>query len=383
MPGDDQREDRPDGPSAVLPDRPPTSPAPPIEPSGAGEGPDATGPSPGLDRPGAEEVRQVRALWPWVAGPTRAQKVALVVISLLALGPLAGLVVILRADPTPVRVLVEADAPAEATRVTVTALSLVPSSGELRARLLVEPGADLLREDGRLDQTIAVVVNDARGSTERRFDEGTRPDPFEVTLPVAAGSVVRYPVDRYTGSVVVVLVAVDEDGDTPLPAAVSARSVIDDFVLSGSYAATTDDPAGDEPGSLTVVDWSADRPNTTTVYAIWLMLLMWGLAVTGLLIVWAVVIWMVEVPFWAFGYFVGVLFALPPLRDSLPGRPPPGTIFDFVSFYWSVTIIGVNLILVLAIWLRRTRAQTRLRDLDDATSPTAASPTAGPPAALD
>ena len=70
---------------------------------------------------------------------------------------------------------------------------------------------------------------------------------------------------------------------------------------------------------------------------------------------------------------VGVLFALPPLRDSLPGRPPPGTIFDFVSFYWSVTIIGVNLMLVLAIWLRRTRAQTRLRDLDDATVP------AGPP----
>src|SRR5690606_30834955 len=103
---------------------------------------------------------------------------------------------------------------------------------------------------------------------------------------------------------------------------------------------------------------------TTTVYAIWLMVLMWGLAVTGLLIMWAVVMWMVEVPFWAFGYFVGVLFALPPLRDSLPGRPPPGTIFDFGSFYWSVTIIGANLILVLAIWLRRTHAEERLRALD-------------------
>ncbi|HRA33538.1 MAG TPA: DUF4436 family protein [Acidimicrobiales bacterium] len=324
--------------------------------------------------PTAAEVRQVRALWPWVAGPTWAQKLALAIISLLALGPLVVLVVILRADPTPVRVLVEADATPDATRVTVTALSLAPSSGELRARLLVEPGPDLLRDDGRLERTIALVVNDARGSTERRFDEGTRPDPFEVTLPVAEGSVVRYPVDRYAGSVVVVVVAVDEDGDVPIPASVSARSIIDDFELSGRLVDPDGGDALDQDlGTLTVVDWSASRPATTAVYAVWLMILMWGLAVTGLLIVWAVVIWMVEVPFWAFGYFVGVLFALPPLRDSLPGRPPPGTIFDFVSFYWSVTIIGVNLMLVLAIWLRRTRAQTRLRDLDDATVP------AGPP----
>ncbi len=382
MPGDDQRDDQrdeqPDGPDGPGPTGDP-GPGPTLTAATATD-PTATDPT-AATTTAATEFRQARALWPWVAGPTRAQKVALVVISLLALGPLAALVVILRTDPTPVRVLVEGAASPEATRVTVTALSLAPSSGELRARMLVEPGPDLLRDDGRLDQTIALVVNDARGSTERRFDEGTRPDPFEVTLPVAEGSVVRYPVDRYHGSVVVVLVAVDEDGDVPLPASVSARSIIDDFDLTGRYAATTDAAEAteateatddSEPASLTVVDWTASRSNTTTVYAVWLMLLMWGLAVTGLLIVWAVVIWMVEVPFWAFGYFVGVLFALPPLRDSLPGRPPPGTIFDFVSFYWSVTIIGVNLILVLAIWLRRTRAQTRLRDLDDATSGAAA-----------
>jgi hypothetical protein len=343
-------------------------------------GPEPTGEHPAAEAPTGAQIRQVRALWPWVAGPTRAQKVALVIISMLALGPLAALVVVLRVDPTPVQMLVEGPATPDATRVTVTALSLVPSSGELRARMLVEPGPDLLRDDGRLDQTIAVVVNDAHGSTERRFDEGTRPGPFEVTLPVAEGSVVRYPVDRYHGSVVVVLVAVDDDGDVPLPASVSARSIINDFDLTGRYAAVTDDYVSTdstdaEPASLTVVDWTASRSNTTTVYAVWLMVLMWGLAVTGLLIVWAVVIWMVEVPFWAFGYFVGVLFALPPLRDSLPGRPPPGTIFDFVSFYWSVTIIGVNLILVLAIWLRRTRAQTRLRDLDTATDGAPSHPT--------
>ena len=108
-------------------------------------------------------------------------------------------------------------------------------------------------------------------------------------------------------------------------------------------------------------DLSAHRPATTTVYASWLMLLMWGLAFTGVLIAWAVVIWQVELPMWVFGYFVGVLFALPPLRDSLPGRPPPGTVFDFVSFYWSITLVGITLILLLVMWIRRARWEIRHR----------------------
>ena len=308
-----------------------------------------------------EQARQVRALWPWVAGPSRSQKVALVVITLLALGPIGALVVLLNSDPTPVRSVVEADTDQVTdTRVTVTIIGLAPSSGELRARVLVEPGTELLGGDGRLSTTIALVVNDARGSAERQFDKGTRPGPFEATLPVATGSIVRYPFDRYSGSIIIVLLEVGDDD--PLPVAVSVRSIVDDFEVHGSWSEAADTGQG----SLVVADWDAIRPATTTVYAVWLMILIWGLAATGALIVWAVVIWMVEVPFWAFGYFVGVLFALPPLRDSLPGRPPPGTIFDFVSFYWSVTLIGVGLILLLGIWLKRTRATVRLRDLDDA-----------------
>jgi hypothetical protein len=149
--------------------------------------------------------------------------------------------------------------------------------------------------------------------------------------------------------------------EEPIPAVVEARSAIGDFPVSVTRPGTN----RDEAQTLVALEWKATRPATTTVYAIWLMVLMWGLSVTGLLIVWAVVIWRVELPFWVFGYFVGVLFALPLVRASLPGQPTPGTIFDFLSFYWSITIVGTTLILLLVIWIRRARAAVQLRDLDN------------------
>lgn len=301
----------------------------------------------------ATEAR--RLLWPWVARRTRPQIVALVLISCLALGPAFALVTILKADPTPVSTLITAPpAGPEVTRITITATRLSPTAGEMQARISIAAAADLVDETGALVQPVSVSVNGTQGTSIRVFDTGEIPSVFEVSLPLTEGTINRYPFDRYKGSSLIV-VTVDPAGDRALsPSVIEARSIVGDFSLSG-----------ETPEDLTtVVNWTAERPATTTVYAVWLMVLMWGLAVIGLLIVWGVIIWMIDMPFWAVGYLVGVLFALPQLRDSLPGRPPPGTIVDFVSFYWSITIVGVSLILLLAVWLRRVRSESRLRSFE-------------------
>ena len=65
--------------------------------------------------------------------------------------------------------------------------------------------------------------------------------------------------------------------DDPLPVAVSVRSIVDDFEVNGSWSEAADRGQG----SLVVADWDAVRPATTTVYAVWLMILIWGLAAAG------------------------------------------------------------------------------------------------------
>ena len=34
-------------------------------------------------------------------------------------------------------------------------------------------------------------------------------------------------------------------------------------------------------------------------------------------------------------------------------RDRPGTVLDFVAFYWSIAIVGVSLVACLAIWVQR------------------------------
>lgn len=304
-----------------------------------------------------EDTPAIRQLRAWVARRTRTQVAALVLASLLAFGPFLAVFLILRADSGPISELISPESrDPSVTLVTATIVGLSPNQGEVRTRLAIEPAPDSVDENGRLTDAVSVVVNGT--ITELRAGDTVR--PFEVTLAMSDGSITRYPFDAYHGQLVVYLTTGAGDDRTTIPHQAQVRSVVGDFTLSADLR---NDPApGNQP--LGVIDWRAERPPTTTVYAIWLMVLMWALAVTGLLIVWVVIIWMVEIPMWVFGYFVGVLFALPPLRDSLPGRPPPGNLFDFLSFYWSVTIIGVSLILSLTTWLTRARAEQRLRALD-------------------
>jgi hypothetical protein len=289
---------------------------------------------------------------------SRASILALVVISILALGPIAALIVVWSSDSTPVRVVVPADPDLDpsVTRVSATVLSLAPTTGDLRVRLAVQPADDLV-EDGRLTQPMTVATNDLGGGTVRTFEAGQVLSPFETELAVTSGTITRYPYDRYDILLLVVVSTGPADEGMPEPVALDIRSTVADFVITGELR----DEGRLGTDTLVAADLSAHRPATTTVYASWLMLLMWGLAFTGVLIAWAVVIWQVELPMWVFGYFVGVLFALPPLRDSLPGRPPPGTVFDFVSFYWSITLVGITLILLLVMWIRRARWEIRHR----------------------
>jgi hypothetical protein len=323
--------------------------------------------APVAEKPGVAAVDTeyaVKALVKWVSRPTRTQWVALALVSSLALGPLVALVFILGANSTPVRVVQPAPLHGpETTSVTVTALGVNPTAGELRVRVLLNPAQDFVDDTGRLTTQVTLSANDVSGNTIHTFDVGQTPAPFEISAPILEGSVAQYPFDSYRAPLLLAVATEEGERQVAEPAVVEARSTIDDFTVTSETDAS--EAAQAQPENLLVVGWNASRPATTIGYAVWLMVLMWALAATGLLIVWAVLIWRVEMPFWGFGYFVGVLFALPPLRDSLPGRPPPGTLFDFGSYYWAIALVATTLIMVLGIWIRQARTEAQLRALGE------------------
>lgn len=283
--------------------------------------------------------------------PTRVQIAALVLLTVFSLGPLAASWLVLRstADPNET-VQAPASLGPDGVTVTGTVLGVNAVTGELVVRLVPRPGADLV-EEGRLTDPLVLQVNDVRGRTTWDYPAGTVPGPVETALALADGNIAQYPFDTYRADLVVFVTSGAGDDLTAVPVTAELTSIVTDFTITAPTLTTS----RDVPSPLGLARLEVGRRGTTVIYAVSMMVLMWGLAITGVLLAWAVVISGVEVPLWAYGYFVGILFALPPLRDSLPGRPPPGVLLDFVAFYWSVGIVGVTLLLLVGVWILRVR----------------------------
>ncbi|MCB1283054.1 MAG: DUF4436 domain-containing protein [Microthrixaceae bacterium] len=308
----------------------------------------------------------------WVKGsprrPNKTQIVALTVVSLLCLGPVVALIVAMNRPSNPLHLLSEeTEIPNDGARVRVTVVSIAPTSGIARVQMSILPSIGLLDGSG-LKDPLLLRVNDARGDNTVTFAEGEAVRAVDVSVDLSGNSVERYPFDEYEfglffrlelvvsnteqsadGSVIVTGTTKTES----VPITVELAAEVSDFNVDVNEL----DQDLAVPNEAVGVAYLVHRPLTTTVWAIGVMALMWGLAIVGVMIVWAILIWRIDLPFWAMGYFVGVLFALPPLRDSLPGSPPPGTLLDFVAFYWAVGITGITLITTVGVWLQRAKPE--------------------------
>lgn len=281
------------------------------------------------------------------ARASRAQQVALVLLGLLALGPIVAALTLLgqEADPT-TTVLPAPEVVADdelLVLATVTGIDAV--NGELRLRIDPEPGP-AFRSEGVLTAELTIRTTALVGPQVQTYSAGSVVVPFEIVLPLENGNVSRYPFDAYDANV---LLAGWADG-APVPVVPRIESVSLDHRIgvAGEGASTLGT-------GVSAVPLRVEREMSAMIYGVGVMALMWMFAIAGVLVSWSTIIWRVEPPMWVYGFFVGVLFALPPLRDSMPGDPPPGTVVDVVAFYWAIAAVAVTLLLLMASWLRETR----------------------------
>lgn len=314
--------------------------------------------------------------------PTKTQIVALTLISLLCFGPIIALGYVVGRPSSPVNYIAVGDEPPRGgAKIEAQILTISPTSGNATVRLTVQPTLGLADQDGPVEDLV-LHVNDKGGDTAVTFAAGEPIRPIDVTVALQGQSVERYPFDEYRLALVM---KVDRVPGTGIEDAETSDATSDGTSSSGAGSSSSNGDVELEVVPITVdlateasdfavaiepfdegltsaadavgIGFEVTRPATTIAWAIGVMLLLWGLAIVGVMIVWAITIWGIELPFWAMGYFVGVLFAMPPLRESLPGSPPQGTLLDFVSFYWAVGITGVTLITSVGVWLQRARPE--------------------------
>lgn len=190
----------------------------------------------------------------------------------------------------------------------------------------------------------ATLFTDAVGNWRAPITAGDSAPDVEQRITVS-GAVTDYPFDRYTSTLE--LHVVDADGNE-LPTAITVLNTDSFFRVSTAQ--------GNAPTGGTLINLNIQRSMPTLVFAVFIMVLMLGLAGAAAVAAHYVLYWKRGLVWGACSMLAGILFALIPLRNAVPGSPPVGSIIDFGSFFIAEAIISLSLISGIIIGFRHQMA---------------------------
>ncbi len=288
---------------------------------------------------------------PW--SRRRARRVGVVALVLGILGPVVGTAVALLLVPAEPGDVVPLDDRAALLDAQGTIRAIDPETGEMALRLVLTrsasaplEGNDLFDDGGALTEDLELVLNDANGQSTRTLPAGQPPGTVTVAVGMADSRTTRYPLDRYRATVLVIAQRRGQEGRA-VPLRLSLRSSDPVFTLDVVEDRSTDDVA--------LVELRVTRRGTVIGWAGFFVLVCWLLAIAAASLGWTTVVHGIASPAWAWGFLIGVLFALPPLRNALPGAPPSGSLVDLAAFYWAVGIVALTLVAMIGSWNIRVR----------------------------
>jgi hypothetical protein len=217
-------------------------------------------------------------------------------------------------------------------RIDTTAYTM---SSTIRAR----PFGRLADANGNFASN-ATLLNSAVGNVKTRIPKGDIPPDFDQRVGIV-GTVTDYPIDQY--STFLDLHVLSADGHE-LPTAITVLNTDPFFRASATEA--------DTPWGTSAIQFSARRSEPMQIFAIFVMVLMLGLAAAAAIAAYYVLRPKRGLHFSACSMLAGMLFALIPLRNAVPGSPPLGSIIDFASFFIAEAVISISLISCIILGYR-------------------------------
>lgn len=245
--------------------------------------------------------------------------------------------------------------------IDIKLMSVDPVKGDLVARLQFTPVGDLIDTDGvSVSKNLVLDLNSSTGKAEYTFKKGERMNPIDMTVSLHDGIASDYPFDTHKTELMIGLseaVSVTQAaaaGEKPVttteysavPIAINYEGALTGYKITPSEAA-------DKEEGFSEIDLNISRSFTVLCFAIFVMVLKWGLAASALFVAISVVFKGRKPEIGMFSWLGALLFALPPLRNVMPAAPPIGTFSDFLSFFWAEGIVAICLVAVVFTWLFR------------------------------
>ncbi|WP_371593907.1 DUF4436 domain-containing protein [Streptomyces virginiae] len=230
---------------------------------------------------------------------------------------------------------------ADRDRVDIDAtIQRVDAAGrEMTLRVLVTPRGALAEADGISPTEDLTVLTSTATRGDLTFKAHQRIATTDVPVALTGGSITDYPFDTYGADVEFGAVL----GGEKVPVRVTLSN--NDVLFSATVDASTTQ-------GIAVLDIGLARSNSVFIFAIFMMLAMWALAVSVLIGGWYLVTRRKGLTWPALGWMAATLFALAAFRNTAPGSPPIGCLLDYIAFLWAETVIAFCLITVVITGIR-------------------------------
>lgn len=241
-------------------------------------------------------------------------------------------------------------------RVEVTAwINRVDASTQALSLTLlqVRPYGTLAAPDSSNFADDAAMLTNAVGNWKTTIQAGDSAPDAEQRIQLN-GAFTDYPFDHYLTDLEVHVTRAD---GTELPVALTLYNSDPFFQISPTAARA--------PNGGTVVNLDIRRSAPTLVFAVFVMVLMLGLAGAAAVAGYYVLHWRRGLIFPACSMMAAILFALIPLRNAVPGAPPIGSIIDFGSFFIAEAVISISLIAGIFLGFKHQLAIERAENSED------------------
>ena len=230
-------------------------------------------------------------------------------------------------------------------RLYLDPVSIDPTDDSLQLRLYVTPGEGLLGRAGdTLDRDVTLTTINEGNREQRRFRAEEAIVPATLQLDLDDGSVVAYPFDRYRLNLR--LQATDAAANVPI---VLETTVWEQLL---GYKMRSERVGPQQPGEISLVV-DIRRADAQIFFALAAYLSMAVVACCALAISGFVFVGQRKVEAALTCALGPMVFALPALRNALPGAPPLGVRADLAVFLWAELAVVLALALFVFCWARQ------------------------------
>eukprot|EP00158_Paraphelidium_tribonemae_P003150 Partr_v1_DN25917_c0_g1_i2_m68779 len=192
--------------------------------------------------------------------------------------------------------------------------------------------------------TIRVVVGDI---SEEFFSSGDIMKPLSVSLPLLSGDVNSFPFDKYD-SKTSVTIQYENERDVEIPMGIYADGFTQNFNVFPQIL-----PIVNGIFRHAYIRYVVTRSSSVIGFSIFLVVLMWFLSLSTLALSLDVIMRKKPPAEGLMGMAIALIFALPALREAVPGVPKFGAVIDVLGFFWNMAFVGFSAVMLMGWYIIR------------------------------